>query len=149
MTRKILHPCSTFYPWTWQGLYVNLEVSTFLYSNATFLENYPFSRNSYTWNFFYKNKNHFLYHGGAKGKHCQPCGNGKQWSRHCCLRQRSDIRCLSGWGIMHKKWADLFSLPWPIKKAQIHFAASIVLLRVTFLDMLENESMNPSILISW
>ena len=52
MTRKILHPCSTFYPWTWQGLYVNLEVSTLLYSNVTFLENYPFSRNSYIWNFF-------------------------------------------------------------------------------------------------
>lgn len=38
---------------------MNLEVSTFLYSNVTFLENYPFSRNSYIWNFFIRTKTIF------------------------------------------------------------------------------------------
>lgn len=33
---------------------MNLEVSTVLYSNTTFLENCSFSRNSYTWIFFFK-----------------------------------------------------------------------------------------------
>lgn len=38
---------------------MNLEVSTFLYSNTTFLENCPFFRNSYTWIFLIRTKTIF------------------------------------------------------------------------------------------